>query len=116
LLLLVDLKDQPGASPRIDAPLARPLLSGLWRCLRDTDIIGWYREGLVAGAVLTESRHRPLANVSRVVCPRVSPVLGGRLPADVAPRLRVRVYESAQLDKDQLGAIRVRSAPDPGRF
>lgn len=97
LLLLVDLKEEPGAvRTRIDTRLAGKLFSCLRLYLRDTDIIGWYREGLVAGAVLTESRARPRTNVSRVVRQRVGEGLGLRLSADVVRRLRVRVYENPQ--------------------
>src|SRR6266446_4785495 len=54
LLLLLDLRDQPEIGPRIDPMLAAKLFSGLWRCLRETDVVGWYREERVAGAVLTQ--------------------------------------------------------------
>ena len=114
LLLLASLKEHSGASGRIDTRLARLLFSSLWLSLRDTDIIGWYREGLVAGAVLTESRPRPRTNVSRVVRQRVSDMLGQRLPADVVRRIRVRVYENPQLEEIHSGGIHLRGGADLG--
>src|SRR2546427_11929887 len=54
LLLLVDLKKQQGMTARIDADVAARLFSGLWLCLRETDCVGWFREGRVAGALLTQ--------------------------------------------------------------
>src|SRR5205823_7859534 len=54
VLLLVGLKGQPAPSARIDPMLATKLFSSLWLCLRETDVIGWYREDRVAGALLTQ--------------------------------------------------------------
>jgi hypothetical protein len=93
LLLLLDLRDQPANSPRIDPVLAARLFSGLWRCLRDTDVVGWYREERVAGAVLTQVDEGPRSEVTRVARERVITALCHDLSADVARRLRVRVYQ-----------------------
>src|SRR4029077_9558004 len=60
LLLLLDLKEQPAA--HMDPILAGKLFSGLWICLRETDVIGWYREDRVAGAVLTQLEEGPQSN------------------------------------------------------
>ena len=93
LLLLLDLRDQPAIGPRIDPMLAAKLFSGLWRCLRETDVVGWYREERVAGAVLTQVDDGPRSEVTRVTRERVSTALCQDLSADVARRLRVRVYQ-----------------------
>jgi hypothetical protein len=96
LLLLLDLREQPSTSRRIDPMLAAKLFSGLWNCLRETDVVGWYREDRVVGAVLTqvEDGHQDLSRseVTRVTRERVSAALRQDLSADVMHRLRVRVY------------------------
>jgi hypothetical protein len=92
LVDLVDLREQSGVSGRIDAWVARKLFSGLWLCLRETDVVGWYREERVAGAVLAEPRDGARTEVSRVVVPRVRQVLSERLPVDVARRIQVHVH------------------------
>ncbi len=51
LLLLVDVR---GADDVIDQATATQLFAGLAGCLRETDFVGWYRENLVIGAVLTQ--------------------------------------------------------------
>src|SRR5437879_6907293 len=48
LLLLIDLKEQEGASARLDSMVANNLFSELWLCLRETDCVGWYHEKSVA--------------------------------------------------------------------
>jgi hypothetical protein len=93
LLLLLDLREQPAAGPHIDSMLAAKLFSGLWRCLRETDVVGWYREDHVAGAVLTQVEDGPRSEVTRVTRERVRTALCQDLSADVARRLRVRVYQ-----------------------
>ena len=92
LLLLVDLKEKPGVSTRIDTAAAHKLFSGLWRCLRGTDFVGWYRADHVVGAVVVESRGRNRAEVSRLVKERLMEALSGVLSTGVARRLRLRVY------------------------
>lgn len=91
LLLLVDLTERSGVSGRIDPRIARKLFSGLCLCLRETDVIGWYREARVAGAVLAEPRDETRMEVSRLVVQRVRQVLSERLPVNVVRRLQMHV-------------------------
>jgi len=103
LLLLVDLKEQSGVSVRIDPIVAAKLFSALWLCLRETDCIGWYREERVAGAVLTELGDRHPTEVCRLIGQRVSGVLSEGLPANVARRLQVRVYQHPESGRTDSG-------------
>ena len=80
LLLLVDLKEQEGLSARIDSVVASNLFSNLWLCLRETDLVGWYREERVAGAVLTEIGDGRQTEVSPLIGQRVTEGLYERLP------------------------------------
>src|SRR5712691_10453871 len=84
LLLLIDLKEQGGASARLDSMVANNLFSYLWLCLRETDCVGWYHEERVAGAVLTELGDRRPTEASRLIGQRVSERLYARLPSGVA--------------------------------
>jgi len=103
LLLLVDLKEQSGVTVRIDPMVAPKLFSALWLCLRETDCIGWYREERVAGAVLTELGDRHPTEVCSLVGQRVSRVLSEGLPANVAHRLQVRVYQRPESGRTDSG-------------
>jgi hypothetical protein len=100
LLLLVDVKgDQPAAGSRIDTELAEQLFATLVVCLRETDFVGWYREGRVAGAVLMQHADMPTAEASQQVSDRVVRTIGERLP-EASDRLQVRVYELPFKAKD----------------
>lgn len=89
LLMLVDFNRHP----RIDAATADKLFSILSLCLRETDFIGWYRGGRVAGAVLTQHREADGDDLSDVVRGRIGAALRQRLPSDLALQLQVRIYQ-----------------------
>jgi hypothetical protein len=92
LLLLLDMKDEYGASVPIDTPVARTLFSHLWRCLRGTDLIGWYRAERVIGIVLAELTGAAVSNLVRQR-------LLESLPADLARLLRIRICHTPALGK-----------------
>ena len=91
LLLLVNLKKQPGVTSQIPPAVATKIFSGLWRCVREVDFIGWFREERVAGAVLMQGARSPEPEVSRLVGQRITETLCLCVPTDIAGRLRVRV-------------------------
>jgi hypothetical protein len=93
LLLLLDLEEESGANSEIPPQIALALFSGLARCLRETDFIGWYRKGRVVGVVLTQSRNALGAAVSHLVVQKVREALLHSLPSDVFGRLKVRAYQ-----------------------
>jgi hypothetical protein len=97
-LVLVDLEEHSGVGGPIDPTVAAELLSGLRSGLRGTDFVGWYRQGRVVGAVLTESRSRHGTDVACVVTSRVTQMLSLRLRQEDAQRLRVRVDRCAMPD------------------
>ncbi len=89
LLLLLELQEQAGP---VHASLARTLFSCLARCLRETDIMGWYHEGRVAGAVLTDLSDATVGDVPTHVLERVEAQVRKALPRKLAPRLGVRLF------------------------
>jgi hypothetical protein len=100
LLLLVDLKGQPHGTDPMDSTLAESLFGGLSQSLRETDFVGWYHQGRVAGAVLMQRKNTPAGvDASLPVRDRVVRILGERLPAKVADRLQVRVFHLPSKDK-----------------
>jgi len=92
-LLLVDLRATPGMNGHIGAAVSAKVFGGLSLCLRETDFIGWYREGQEIGAVLTQRAETPSTDASVHVSQRVSALLCKGLPAGVAGNLQVRVYQ-----------------------
>jgi hypothetical protein len=93
LLLLVSIKKRSGVSGPIRPAVGTSIFSGLWLGVREVDFIGWFREGRVAGAVLTQGADPIAPDVSRRISQRLTETLRGRVPANVARRLHVRVLQ-----------------------
>jgi hypothetical protein len=92
LLLLVDLQQQQ-MNGRLEPSVAAKLFDGLSEGLRDTDVIGWYHEGRVAGAVLTHVEDASSTDVSGEIRGRLTSLLNASLPRAIAARLQVRLYQ-----------------------
>jgi hypothetical protein len=91
LLLLLELKRSEDPA-LIDPAVAAKLFDCLWHCLRETDVMGWYREDRVAGAVLTHVEGECGPEVLDIIRQRVGQMLSESLSTDVARQFRVRVY------------------------
>ena len=94
-LLLATLEPVPGQPAPIPPASATRLFEGLRLSLRDTDVMGWYRQGRVAGAVLAAGDDAP--EMSGLIEQRVGDTLRQRLPSNAARSLRVRVVQQGPL-------------------
>ena len=93
LLLLIDLKNGSAAGGTMHERTADRVFAALMACLRDTDFIGWYREGRIAGGVLTQDTAGDALNSVDSVIERVHTALAASLPPDAIGPERVRVYQ-----------------------
>jgi hypothetical protein len=87
---------------RINDLASQHLLSALALCVRETDFIGWYHEGRVAGAVLTQHADAADADIPGTVRQRIAKALTGGLPKELAGRLQLRVYRLPVKAKDRI--------------
>ena len=92
-LLLATLEPVPGKPVSIPPASAERLFEGLRLSLRDTDVMGWYRQGFVAGAVLSAPADAPGWESPGPIEQRVGETLRRRLPSKFAGDLRVRVVQ-----------------------
>ena len=92
-LLLATLEPIPGKPVAIARASAAKLFEGLRLSLRDTDIMGWYEQDRVAGAVLSAPVDAAGWETPGPIEERVGEGLRRRLPAKVAGSLRVRVVQ-----------------------
>jgi len=93
LLMLVEFhKHPPSINPDIDPATAARLFSILRATLRETDLLGWYREARVAGAVLIQHGENQ-GDLSVVVRQRVNEALEKEFPQDRSRGFTVRVFE-----------------------
>lgn len=92
-LLFATLEPVPGKPEPIPAASAARLFDGLKQSLRETDVTGRYRQGRVAGAVLTADAGPPGPGDSAVIERRVREGLGRQLRSKAARSLRVRIVQ-----------------------
>jgi hypothetical protein len=92
-LLFATIESAPGKPAPIPAPKAARLFQGMRESLRETDVVGWYRQGRVAGAVLTSRPDAQGSGMSELIEQRVGDGLRQGLPAKIASGLRVRVVQ-----------------------
>ena len=92
LLLLVEFEKHVGVTGPLDHGIVSGLFAALAQSLRDTDVIGWYREHRIAGAVLTDLGETPQAIMSTITT-RVRAFLERDLPPNLASFVRVRLYQ-----------------------
>lgn len=90
-LLFASFEQAPGKPAPMPPGSAERLFKGLKVALRETDVMGWYRQGRVAGAVLIDRPGSPANGFGSLIEQRVGDELRHRLPAKVANSLRVRV-------------------------
>ncbi len=89
-LLLAAIEPTTNLPMPFSRVVARSVFEGLRSAMRETDIIGWHRQGLVAGVVLT-AWPETLAGGLSVFERRIEHGLRRRLPVGLARSLRVRV-------------------------
>ena len=90
VLVVARARRKDGGFVAMDRALGRHVFSTLQRALRETDVLGWYRQGRVVAAVLTDLGDAAVAEAARVVHRRVTASLGA--PSATRDRLQVRVY------------------------
>jgi hypothetical protein len=93
LLLLIDLKQEPGRDTNIDSTVAARLFEGLSQCLRETDVVGWYLEQQIVGAVLTQFEGVSGTEFAQVVRQRLRTVMRATVASDPFRRLQLRVSQ-----------------------
>ena len=92
-LLFATLEPTPGRPTPIPSASARRLFECMRQSLRETDVMGWYRQDRVAGAVLTARADAQGPGMSGLIERRVGDGIRQRLPAKIASGLRVRVVQ-----------------------
>jgi len=102
-ILLVYWTDVQGRDVQMNSYAAKTVMAVLSRSLRDTDYIGWYREGRIAGAVLTVLVQESITQVSTHLQPRLVKIIRAKLGAKVTSLLQIRVCQHHELEGIEYG-------------
>jgi hypothetical protein len=90
MVMLVDRPRQSGSRQRWTPRQAADLFAALWQCLRESDAVGWFRDGLVLGAIIDDLPGPAEPAVRDAILARVTRAMPRALQA--APCVRVRLY------------------------
>jgi hypothetical protein len=102
-ILLVHWTDVEGRTVQMDSHVAKTVMTALPRILRETDYIGWYRDGRIVGAVLTVLVQESMAQMSSHIQKRLAEVLQSELSIEENRRIRIRVCLPNELEGIELG-------------
>ena len=92
-LLLATIEPGGGKPISIPQASARRLFEALSLLLRETDIMGWYEQARVVGAVLSAPADSPGFEDPSLIEQRIEDGLRKKLPASLARDLRVRITQ-----------------------
>ena len=97
-ILLAYLTAPDGSLGKLGSTVASKLLLALSRSLRETDSIGWYRDGRIVGCLLTALGDNPTAIVVHQIEHRLVRALNDVVLVDLVSRLRVRICHYHELE------------------
>jgi len=103
IVLLIYSTDKQGLIVQMDRDVADTVVKALFRGLRETDYIGWYRDGRIVGAVLTVLVQESMAHVFLHNQPRLVEILRAELGVEETRRLRIRVCQHHELEDIESG-------------
>ena len=102
-ILLVYWIDAQERIVQMDSHVAKTVMAALSRSLRETDYIGWYRDGRIVGAVLTVLVQEAMAQVASHFQKRLAEILQSKLSIEESRRLQIRVCQHDELEGIELG-------------
>lgn len=97
-IILVYWTDAQGRIVQMDSHVAKAVITAASRSFRETDYIGWYRDGRIIGAVLTVLAQESLAQVTTHLQPRLVEILRAELGIEEFSRLQIRVCQHHELE------------------
>jgi len=97
-ILLIYRTNTQGALVPMEPDLAKRVIAALFRNLRDTDYIGWYRDGHVLGGVLTVLAPNSEADVCSRLRVRLAESLWDHIGVEESRRLQIRVCQPHELE------------------
>ena len=102
-LLLVYHTDVHGSVAQMDSDAASRVIDALARSLRETDYIGWYREGRIAGGVLTVVGQDSVGDVHDRVQRRLKEILQANVGGDKNGHFQIRLCRQHELQEIEFG-------------
>lgn len=96
-ILLLYSTDAQGRIVQMDSYVAKTVMAALPRSLRETDYIGWYRDGHIVGAVLTVLAQETMGQVIIQLQSRLEEIIQAELGVQETRRLQIRACQHYEL-------------------
>ena len=97
-ILLIYSTDKQVLILQMNRDVADTVVKALSRSLRDTDYIGWYREGRIVGGVLIVLAQDSTKEVSGRLQQRVMDIVQAGVSAEENSRMQIRVCQCHELE------------------
>jgi hypothetical protein len=104
-ILLVYRSEAEGLITPMHAYVSAVVLDALVRSLRETDYIGWYREGHIIGGVLTVVGQDSISEVFKRVQQRVKDTLLAKLGSEESRCFHLRLCQQDELQEFEAGIL-----------
>jgi hypothetical protein len=100
LIMLVSLEKRQGMSSRLDRATSDSLFRALSASVREVDVVGWYRQDRVIGAVLDQGAAVSADAATARIAERVRSQLEASSGAPLARSIRIKVIEVVPRKRD----------------
>jgi len=100
LLMLLEVSDPSATRSRFG--FNKKILSALSTLTRETDVTGWYREGLVMGVMFTEISADEVSSITATIMKRVSLALTAHLSPEQFSSLNLSFHPVPERKEDAL--------------
>ena len=90
--LLMLLEDPGSAAPRDNDGVLNKIIAVLVPASRETDVVGWYKEGAIAGVLYTGIAENEKAEVLNVILKKVTDLLREKLPVESTEGIRISFH------------------------
>ena len=102
-ILLIYSTDAQGKIVQMDSYIAKTVMAAVPRSLRETDYIGWYRDGYIVGVVLTVLVQETMAQVITHFQPRLVESIRAELGVEETSHLQIRVCQHHEMESIESG-------------
>jgi hypothetical protein len=102
-IFLVYWTDEQGRIVQMSSEVARRVIAASVHSFRETDYVGWYRDGHILGAVLTVLAKEAMTQVSASLQPRLEDTLRAKIGVEENSRLQIRVCQPHELNGFESG-------------
>jgi hypothetical protein len=102
-ILLVYLVDAQGRIVQMSSDVAQKAIAASFRSFRETDYVGWYRDGHIVGAVLTVLAKESMTQVSASLQSRLEEILRSEIGVEGSNHMQIRVCQPHELNGFESG-------------